>query len=121
MFRAHRPDPRPDPYLSLFQVFSSSLHLWYFLAVVRGGRVLRLDWQELYGGLRGKGFTLDIAFREDESRIRVGHAPQHLALVRKLAFNLLRNEKTAKGGIKAKRLQAGWSDEYLLKVLAGGT
>jgi predicted transposase YbfD/YdcC len=62
-------------------------------------------------------WSLDIAFREDESRVRIGHAQKNLALVRKLAHNLLRNEKTAKGGVKAKRLAAGWNEEYLLKVL----
>lgn len=65
-------------------------------------------------------WSLDVAFREDESRVRIGHAGQNLALVRKLALNLLRNEKTAKGGLKAKRLQAGWDDEYLLTVLGVG-
>ena len=62
-------------------------------------------------------WTLDIAFREDESRMRVGNSTQNFALIRKLAGNLLRHEKTAQGGIKAKRLQAGWNDEYLIKVL----
>ena len=62
-------------------------------------------------------WSLDISFREDESRVRIGHAGQNLALVRKLALNMLRVEKTAKGGVKAKRLQAGWSQEYLCTVL----
>ena len=52
-------------------------------------------------------WVLDIAFREDESRVRVGHADHNLAVLRHFALNLLRHEKTAKIGIKAKR-RTGW-------------
>ena len=62
-------------------------------------------------------WVLDIAFREDESRIRLGNAQHNLAIVRRMALNLLRHEKTAKVGIAAKRKLAGWNPNYLLKVL----
>lgn len=64
-------------------------------------------------------WVLDIAFREDESRVRQGHADQNLAVLRRLALNLLRQDTTAKMGVKAKRLKAGWDHAYLLKLLAG--
>lgn len=64
-------------------------------------------------------WVLDIAFREDESRVRKDHGPENLAVLRHLALNLLKNEKTAKGGIHAKRLQAGWNNDYLLTILNG--
>ena len=62
-------------------------------------------------------WVLDIAFREDESRVRQDNAAENLAVLRHMALNLLKNEKTAKGGIRAKRLQAGWNNDYLLTIL----
>lgn len=65
-------------------------------------------------------WTLDVAFREDESRLRAENAAENLAVVRHTALNLLRNVKGSKVGIKNRRLEAGWSEEFLMKVLAAG-
>ena len=62
-------------------------------------------------------WVLDMAFDEDHCRVRTGHADQNLAVVRHLTLNLLKQERTAKVGIKAKRKKAGWDHDYLLKVL----
>lgn len=62
--------------------------------------------------------VLDVAFREDESRIRIGHAAENMARLRQMALNLLKQEKTAKVGIKNKRLRAGWDEAYLRRLLA---
>lgn len=62
-------------------------------------------------------WVLDVAFDEDHCRVRKDHAAQNFAILRHCALNLLKQEKTAKCGIKAKRKKAGWSTDYLLKVL----
>jgi predicted transposase YbfD/YdcC len=64
-------------------------------------------------------WILDIAFDEDRCRVRKDHGPENFALLRHIALNLLKQEKTCKRGIKSKRLLAGWNQDYLLKVLAG--
>jgi len=63
-------------------------------------------------------WVLDVAFDEDASRVRKDHAPENLALIRHVALNLLRQDPSAKGGIKAKRLKAGWDNRYLSRLLA---
>lgn len=63
-------------------------------------------------------WVFDVALREDASRVRVGHAADNFALLRRLALNLLKSETSATCGIQGRRLEAGWSTDYLLTVLS---
>ena len=62
-------------------------------------------------------WILDVAFLEDQSRIRIGYAAENMAAIRKIALNILKNSTSKTGGVKAKRLQAGWDDSYLQEIL----
>ena len=62
-------------------------------------------------------WVLDMAFREDQCRLRTGHGAQNFAMLRHLALSLLKQEKSCKKGIQSKRLKAAWGTEYLLKIL----
>ena len=65
-------------------------------------------------------WSLDVSFREDHNRTRIKHAPRNLATIRRLALQLLTQEKSHKRGITCKRKTAGWDHKYLMKVLKTG-
>ncbi len=63
-------------------------------------------------------WTLDVTFREDDSRARSGHAAENMASLRRLALNLLKKDKAKPSlSIRRKRLMAGWNGEYLKSIL----
>ena len=65
-------------------------------------------------------WVLDVAMREDEARIRKGHSAENMAVIRHIAVNLLKKEKTQKVGVHAKSLIAACDNEYLCKILRLG-
>jgi hypothetical protein len=80
---------------------------------------------EYLGAIRGHWgienslhWVLDVVFREDESRHHAGHSGENLAVLRRLAISLLKQEKTSDASLKIKRLRCGWDDDYLAKVIA---
>ena len=65
-------------------------------------------------------WLLDVTFREDNNRARIGFQPENLALLHHLALNLLKRESSLKRSIKGKRFTAALDPTYLLKVLQAG-
>jgi predicted transposase YbfD/YdcC len=64
-------------------------------------------------------WCLDVAMSEDQSRIRAIHAAENFSLLRKIALNLFKQDRTRKRGIEAKQRNAGWDRRYMLQVLFG--
>jgi len=77
------------------------------------GQAIRMHW----GVENGLHWCLDVGFNEDACHVRKDNAPENFAVIRQIALNLLKQEKTAKTGIKTKRLMAGWDHAYLAKLL----
>lgn len=76
--------------------------------------VARAHW-DIENGLH---WVLDVVMREDDSRARKDHAPENLAIVRRIALNALRAIDDPKTSIKGRIKRAGWEDQYLLNALA---
>jgi predicted transposase YbfD/YdcC len=98
----------------------SSTKIRYYISSLAGDAKPILQSVRGHWGIENKvHWVLDVSFREDDSRIRKGNGAQNFAILRRIALNLLKQEKTVQCGIKAKRLKAGWDQDYLLKVLTG--
>jgi hypothetical protein len=67
----------------------------------------------------GLYWVLDVTFREDDSRVRDRTAARNLAILRKIAINLISRSRTTRISMRGRRKQAAWNDEYMLSLLAG--
>ena len=63
-------------------------------------------------------WTLDVIFDEDQCRLRTGHGPQNMSIVRHMALNMLQAPKS-KTSLKVRRKKAGWNADYLGSILRG--
>jgi predicted transposase YbfD/YdcC len=88
----------------------------YFIASAaltpeRAAQAIRSHW-----GVESLHWVLDVIFKEDQSRLRRGHGAANMALVRRLAFNIVRAGK-GKRSIKTARKAAGWKTQTLAALL----
>jgi predicted transposase YbfD/YdcC len=77
----------------------------------RAAEAIRSHW-----GVESLHWVLDVIFKEDQSRLRRGHGARNMALVRRLAFNMVRAGK-GKRSIKTARKAAGWSTAFLTNII----
>jgi predicted transposase YbfD/YdcC len=82
------------------------------LSAAEGLNAARSHWQ-----VESLHWMLDVGFREDENRSRVGFSAENLAVIRQLALNLVKNDPTRKRGVNNMRKRAGWDSTYLEKLL----
>ena len=75
-------------------------------------RVVRSHW-----GIENRlHWVLDVVFRDDLARLRTGHGPANMAVVKHMALNLLRQAKPTLS-LKNRRKRAGWNTEYLAALV----
>ena len=86
---------------------------------------LPCDAERLLAATRGRWsvenslhWVLDVSFREDDCRVRDGNAPENLAVIRHMALNLLKQDRTIKASVRGKLKRAGWDNDYLLAVIS---
>ncbi len=58
-----------------------------------------------------------MAFGENDSRICTSYAVHNMAILKRIAHNLLRQDRSLKVGIANKRLAAGWYKDYLCQLI----
>ena len=98
------------PLVKEVRFFISSLNV----SAKEFGRIIRSHW-----GIENKlHWSLDVSFREDESRLRYKNSAQNFSVLRRIALNLIRQHQASRG-IMARRRRAGWDDDFLDDVLRG--
>jgi predicted transposase YbfD/YdcC len=83
------------------------------LSPQRAADAIRGHW-----GIESMHWSLDVTFKEDQSRLRRGHGAQNMALVRRFAFNIIRAGR-GRRSIKTTRKVAGWNPAVLAQLIAG--
>ena len=74
-----------------------------------------------WGIENGLHWSLDVTFGEDAHCLRKDHGPENMAMLRRAALSLVKQERVEKGSLRRKRLRAGWNNAYLERLLKCGS
>ena len=90
----------------------------YYISSLEGDAAKILEASRTHWSIENSlHWRLDVAFAEDDCRVRSGNAAENLTIVRHFALSLLKQDRSVKAGIKGKRKAAGWDEDYLLRLI----
>jgi predicted transposase YbfD/YdcC len=90
----------------------------YFLSSDTGDALLLAQAIRRHGSIENSLHgVLDVTFREDDSRLRNPTAVRNFALLRKIAINLVSQDRSTKASLRGKRKKAAWADDYMRHLL----
>jgi predicted transposase YbfD/YdcC len=91
----------------------------YFISSLQGdanrfAKAVREHW-----GVESMHWNLDVTFLEDKMRLRKEYLPENLAVLKRIALNMLKQETTVNKSMQRKRNKALLNEKYLEKVIFG--
>lgn len=92
----------------------------YFISSLKGSAKQLAEAARTHWGIENSlHWVLDVTMNEDQSRVRKDHAPENLALLRRLALNLIKKAKPPKASVRGSIKKAGWDNSFLETILVG--
>jgi len=90
----------------------------YFISSLSGGAQKTAESARSHWAIENSlHYVLDVTLNEDANRIRKDNAPENLSTLRKIALNMIKNEKATKGSVAGKIRKAAWDNSYLERIL----
>ena len=90
---------------------------YYISSLNKNAELINNSIREHWGIENKLHWSLDVTFRENESRKRSGKTAKNFTIVRRIALNLFRTCDNLKISLKRKRLNTGWDELYLRNIL----
>lgn len=97
---------------------ATSIERRYYISTLPANAARAADTIRKHWGIEHTHWILDVAFREDEQNANAGHIAENMSLIRRIALNLIKQDKTTKCGVENRRKLAGWDNQYLLSLLS---